>query len=95
LVAYSGQDDFSAVGPALRPYARLEPLYVDMFERVGGRRKVRLPANGYVSERIDRLVRETEEEETEDDEEGEEVLHERLRVRERRRVVECEVRLGE
>jgi hypothetical protein len=33
LLTYSGKDDYSHIGPTLRPYARLETLYVGMLER--------------------------------------------------------------
>ncbi|KAF1828801.1 hypothetical protein BDW02DRAFT_584215, partial [Decorospora gaudefroyi] len=71
LVTYSGRDTFAGIGPALRPFAGLETLYIGM----EGSEGVRV---GSVGEKVEGLVRGTEEEETEDDEEGEEVLAGRL-----------------
>ncbi|CAO2648253.1 Nn.00g075200.m01.CDS01 [Neocucurbitaria sp. VM-36] len=100
LITYSGFDDYSHIGPVMRPYAALEVLYIGMVDGWSNRavrRMVRrgVPKRGVVAGKIEEVVRETEAEETDDDEESEEMLGRRVGVRERRRILEVEVRLDE
>ncbi|KAK1912415.1 hypothetical protein P3342_010016 [Pyrenophora teres f. teres] len=99
LISFSGTDSFNAIGPVLRPYARLETLYLCMNDwhvdaRV--RRLVRLGhwGRGVFAAEVARVLRETEDEETEDECEEVEVARVREEVRERRRVVEVDLLLG-
>ncbi|KAF1939212.1 hypothetical protein EJ02DRAFT_457164 [Clathrospora elynae] len=98
LITYSGLDAYAHIGPVLRPYASLETLYVGMVDNGSSGVVMTLlgrgvPETGEVARRIERDVRETEAEETDDDEESEEMLNGRLAVRQRRRIVEVNIRL--
>ncbi|KAF1844906.1 uncharacterized protein K460DRAFT_365852 [Cucurbitaria berberidis CBS 394.84] len=100
LVTYSGLDTYTRIGPVMRPYASLEVLYIGMVDWWSNRMVKRLvrkgnPKTGSVAQKIADVVAETEAEETDDDEETEEHLSKRVAVRERRRIVEVEVRLDE
>lgn len=100
LVTYSGLDSYERIGPILRPYARLEALYIGMMDWWSSRIVKRLlrkgnPAPGTVATKIAQVVANTEAEETDDDEETHEQFEKRLAVRQRRRIVEVEVRLDE
>ncbi|KAI1516943.1 hypothetical protein L13192_06014 [Pyrenophora tritici-repentis] len=99
LISFSGTDNFSAIGPVLRPYARLETLYLCMNDLRVDMRVRRLVRQGFwgrdlFAARIARVLRETEDEETDDESEGVEVARVREEVRERRRVVEVDLLLG-
>ncbi|KAJ4369620.1 hypothetical protein N0V83_005382 [Neocucurbitaria cava] len=98
LVTYSGFDDYSRIGPVMRPYANLEVMYIGMVDRWSNRVVRRMvvkgsPEKGVVAGKIEGVVRATEAEETDDDEESDELLGRRVRVRERRRILEVDARL--
>jgi len=100
LVSWSGEDSYDGIGPVLRPYARLETLYLCMNDwRVKERMKkllrYEIVGGGEFAEKIRQVVQMTEDEETEDDEESEEVVKTRVAVRARRRIVEVDLRLGD
>jgi len=100
VISYSGLDSYALIGPYLRPFARLETLYLCMNdtrtkENVKRLLKKGVPADGVTAEKLRSTIEQTEADETDDDEESEEVATERLDVRARRRVLEVYLRLEE
>ena len=96
LVSWSGEDSYDGIGPVLRPYARLETLYLCMNdwrvkERIKKLLRYEIVGGGEFADKIRQVVQMTEDEETEDDEEGEEVVKTRVAVRARRRVLEVDL----
>ena len=100
VISYSGLDSYALIGPYLRPFARLETLYLcmnDVFIKENVKRLLKkgVPADGVTAEKLRSTIEQTEADETDDDEESEDVAMERLVVRARRRVLEVYLRLGE
>ncbi|KAI4654825.1 uncharacterized protein J4E78_007002 [Alternaria triticimaculans] len=100
VISYSGLDSYALIGSYLRPFARLETLYLcmndtRMKENVKRLLKKGVPADGVTSEKLRSMIEQTEADETDDDEESEDLATERLEVRARRRVLEAYLRLGE
>ncbi|KAI4649593.1 hypothetical protein J4E93_003913 [Alternaria ventricosa] len=100
VISYSGLDSYALIGPYLRPFARLETLYLCMNdarikENVKKLLKKGVPADGITAERLRSMIEQTEADETDDDEESEGLATERLEVRAKRRVLEVYLRLGE
>jgi len=98
LVSWSGEDSYDGIGPVLRPYARLETLYLCMNdwriqERMKKLLRYEVVGGGEFAEKIKQVVQMTEDEETEDDGESEEVVKTRVAVRVRRRILEVDLRL--
>jgi hypothetical protein len=98
LVSYSGLDSYAVIGPALRPYAHLETLYLCMNdvriqENVKALFRKGIPAEGVTLRKLRRMVEQAEAEETDDDEESEEMTKKRLASRARRRMLEVDSKL--
>lgn len=98
LISYSGLDSYAHLGPALRPYTRLETLYLCMNdvriqEHVKALLRKGIPAEGVTARILKRMVEQAEAEETDDDEESEEMVRKRLAVRAKRRVLEVDSKL--
>ncbi|KAI4621565.1 hypothetical protein J4E80_003935 [Alternaria sp. BMP 0032] len=100
VISYSGLDSYALIGPYLRPFARLETLYLCMNdtrtkENVKRLLKKGVPADGVTAGKLRSMIEQTEADETDDDEESVEVATERLGVRAKRRVLEAYLRLEE
>lgn len=100
VVTYSSLDDYKAIGCRLRPYVSLEKLYIAMSDWWSDRRVKTLlrngkPQVGYVTWKIETYSRIAEGDETDDEEESQEEYERRIRFRQKRRVVECELWLDE
>ncbi|KAJ4989003.1 hypothetical protein SVAN01_05441 [Stagonosporopsis vannaccii] len=100
VVTYSGHDDFKRIGCVLMDFARLETLYVAMWDRWGEERvRERVgkgrPVKGFVSWRVEESVRDVHGEQTEDEDEDLEEHERRVEDAERVRVVECILSLDE
>ncbi|KAJ4403025.1 hypothetical protein N0V91_006771 [Didymella pomorum] len=102
VVTYSSLDDFSesSIGGVFLNYDGLETLFVatcDWWSNKAVRTRLRqeLPMEGYVKVKIEAKMRVAEGGETEDEDESAEEYEARTSGRAKRRVVECELRLGE
>ena len=100
LISYSGIDSYALIGPLLRPYSHLTTLYLCMNdERVRENVKTLLMKGirpkGAMADKLRSMIEQAEAEETDDEEESEENEKERLAVRQWRRVLEVDTKLGE
>ncbi|KAI4699319.1 hypothetical protein J4E81_005213 [Alternaria sp. BMP 2799] len=100
VISYSGLDSYALIGPYLRPFARLETLYLcindaRIKDNVQRLLKKGVPADGVTADKLKNMIEQTEADETDDDEESENLATERLEVRAKRRVLEVYLRLGE
>ncbi|KAI4693791.1 uncharacterized protein J4E84_002367 [Alternaria hordeiaustralica] len=100
VISYSGLDSYALIGPYLRPFARLETLYLctndaRIKDNVKRLLKKGVPADGVTADKLKSMIEQTEADETDDDEESEDLTTERLAVRASRRVLEVYLRLEE